>query len=143
MNSIQVKPIESSEEILSTFPVMSQLRPDLKKEEYLPLVSSMMKEGYLLAAVLENSEIRSVAGYRFVTMLAHGKYLYVDDLVTDSSERSRNFGKILFDWLITEARKRDCDQFHLDSGVQRHGAHRFYFRERMIISAYHFALKLK
>ncbi len=143
MNSIQIKPIESPEEILSTFPVMNQLRPDLKKEEYLSLVSSMMKEGYLLAAVSENSEICAVAGYRFGTMLARGKYLYVDDLVTDSAKRSRSFGKLLFDWLIEEAKKRDCDQFHLDSGVQRYGAHRFYLRERMILSAHHFVLMLK
>ncbi|MBM9579311.1 GNAT family N-acetyltransferase [Leptospira sp. 201903070] len=143
MNSIQVKSIESPEEILSTFPVMNQLRPDLKKEEYVTLVSSMMKEGYLLAAVLENSEICSVAGYRFGTMLARGKYLYVDDLVTDDTKRSRNFGKILFDWLVSEAKKKNCDQFHLDSGVQRYFAHRFYLRERMIISSHHFVLMLK
>jgi hypothetical protein len=32
--------------------------------------------------------------------------------------------------------------FSLDSGTHRRDAHRFYFRERMHISSYHFALKL-
>lgn len=41
------------------------------------------------------------------------------------------------------AREKDYDQFHLDSGVQRFGAHRFYLTKRMDISSHHFALRLK
>jgi hypothetical protein len=31
----------------------------------------------------------------------------------------------------------------LDSGVHRHDAHRFYLRERMLISAHHFTKPLR
>ena len=44
----------------------------------------------------------------------------------------------LLDWLAGQAREHQCDVLELDSGVQRFDAHRFYFRERMKISAYHF-----
>jgi GNAT superfamily N-acetyltransferase len=74
--------------------------------------------------------------------LAWGKFLYVDDLVAKSDDRSKGFGGALFDWLIEYARKEGCDQFHLDSGVQRFAAHRFYLTKRMIIEAHHFGLKL-
>ena len=40
-----------------------------------------------------------------------------------------------------EAARLDCDQLHLDSGVEadRADAHRFYFRHGLRISSYHFA----
>jgi GNAT superfamily N-acetyltransferase len=66
----------------------------------------------------------------------------VDDLVTDGAHRSRAHGRTLFEWLVAEARRLGCDQLCLESGVQRFDAHRFYFRQRMHVSAYHFTLSL-
>lgn len=96
-------------------------------------------DNYRLAAALEGEEIRCVAGYRLQELLAYGKVLYVDDLITDETARSRDFGKRMLDWLVEEARKNDCEKLHLDSGVQRYDAHRFYMREGMKISSYHFS----
>jgi hypothetical protein len=45
----------------------------------------------------------------------------------------------VLDWLAGVAREEGCGSLHLDSGVQRHGAHRFYFRKGMSISSYHFS----
>ena len=56
--------------------------------------------------------------------------------------RSSGYGRALFDWLVARARKENCDQLHLDSGVQRFGAHRFYLERRMIIASHHFSIKL-
>lgn len=38
------------------------------------------------------------------------------------------YAKILWDWLISQAKENECGQFHLDSGVHRHDAHRFYLK---------------
>ena len=35
--------------------------------------------------------------------------MYVDDLVTRNTDRSKGFGKLLFDWLVTAARTRRND----------------------------------
>ena len=59
-------------------------------------------------------------------------------LVTDEKQRSKNYGDKLLDWLICYAKENDCVGFHLDSGVQRFGAHRFYFKKGLTISCYHF-----
>lgn len=85
----------------------------------------------------------ALAGYRFSQSLSWGKFLYVDDLVTTAKFQSKGYGQRLFRWLLKQAKSRDCDQLHLDSGVQRFGAHRFYLASRMDIIAHHFALKLK
>ena len=90
----------------------------------------------------DSGEVKSVAGYRVAEMLAWGRYLYVDDLVTKSNERSRGYAQTLFTWLFERAKAEGCGEFHLDSGVHRFGAHRFYLGQRMDITCHHFARKL-
>lgn len=131
--------IESDQDILATSAVMRQLRPHIKAEDYVPIVRRMMSsDGYRQAAVREGGVVRAVAGYRYMEMLYCGKILYVDDLVTDEKTRSQGHGKLLIEWLVDEARANGCAELHLDSGVQREYAHRFYFREGLTINAYHF-----
>jgi hypothetical protein len=43
-------------------------------------------------------------------------------------------------WLIQHAAEKGCAGLHLDSGVQRKDAHRFYLREGMTLAAYHFKI---
>lgn len=101
-----------------------------------------MQEDYRMAFVLDGETVASVAGYRIAHGLSWGKYLYVDDLVTDEARRSQGFGKALLQWLVDEAKRHHCQEFHLDSGTQRKDAHRFYEREGMDMIAYHFRLSL-
>ena len=136
---MEIRNLTTDEEIEATFPVMSQLRQHLDESEYLSNVRRMEEsDGYRLAAGFEDSRVRCVAGYRISEFLAYGKILYVDDLVTDEDARSRDFGGRMIGFLAEEARREGYAQLHLDSGVQRHDAHRFYFREGMKISNYHF-----
>ena len=112
-----------------TFGVMSQLRPHLEQAEYLEAVRHLMRtEGYALAALRNEGEVRAVAGYRVITMLYRGRILVVDDLVTDAGMRSRGYGADMLRWLREEARRRDCVEIQLISRLTRQDAHRFYFR---------------
>jgi GNAT superfamily N-acetyltransferase len=126
----------------ATFPVMRQLRPGFTEAEYVAAIARMANDGFHLVAVAQAGTVTAVAGYRLGESLAWGRYLYVDDLVTDEAGRSRGHGALLLDWLKQHAVRQDCRQLHLDSGVQRHRAHRFYLRERMDIAAYHFKVDL-
>ncbi len=142
MSSV-VRKLTTDEEILAARGVMRQLRPQIPEEAYLETVRRMMKtDGYLQAAVFEGDTVVAVAGYRFMEMLFSGKTLYVDDLNTDETRRSRGHGRLLMDWLKREARDRRCAQLQLDSGVQREQTHRFYFREGLTINCYHFRIDL-
>ena len=134
---------ETDADIARCFPVMFELRPHLAAATFVPLVRAMQKEGYLLAALEEEGEVRAVAGFRINVILARGKNLYVDDLVTSETHRSHACGATLLQWLVQYARDADCDTCDLDSGVHRFRAHRFYFREGMHISSYHFTLSLR
>jgi GNAT superfamily N-acetyltransferase len=139
----QVLRAETKKEILRCYPVMVQLRPHLSESDFVAQVERQRQEGFQLAFVEDAGGVKSVAGFRILEYLAWGKVLYVDDLVTAESDRSKGFGQELFAWLLQEAKANDCDQLHLDSGVHRFGAHRFYLGQRLDIIAHHFAVKLK
>jgi GNAT superfamily N-acetyltransferase len=117
---------------------MAQLRPHLVADDFIARVRGMQREGFHLAYVEDAGAVRAVAGYRYYDKLFSGRNLYVDDLVTMRRSASRGVGARLLRWLSDEARSHGCVQLELDSGVQRFDAHRFYFRERMHVSAYHF-----
>lgn len=130
-------------EILETYEVMRQLRPDVSPDEYVPAVRRLMaQEGYRLVAVTEDGQVRAVAGYRLMEMLYCGRILYIDDLITDERVRSRGFGRQLLDWLKEAAGAQRCTEVHLDSRVNREAAHRFYEREGFAKTCYHFAAVL-
>lgn len=133
---------QTDAEIGRCFPIMRQLRPHLIESEFVTRVRTMQHIGYLLAALEVDGGVAGVAGYRFLEKLFSGRNLYVDDLVTDGQQRSRGHGAALLAWLCAQAKAHDCAQLELDSGVQRFEAHRFYFRERLHLSAYHFVRKL-
>jgi GNAT superfamily N-acetyltransferase len=134
---------ESEAQVRACYPVMVQLRPHLTEEQFVGQVRRQQEHGYQLAFLREAERAVAVAGYRIAEFLAWGKILYVDDLVTDANARSRGFGDELFAWLVAHAKANGCDQLHLDSGVQRFAAHRFYLRLRMNITSHHFALDLR
>ncbi|HEU5468379.1 MAG TPA: GNAT family N-acetyltransferase [Steroidobacteraceae bacterium] len=134
---------ETDEEILACYDVMAELRPHVAREAFVPTVRALQKEGLRLACVREGGRVVAVAGYRVSRNLFSGKHLYVDDLVTTDAERSKGHGKALLAWLRARAVAEDCDEFHLDSGVQRKRAHAFYLREGMDLAAYHFSERLK
>lgn len=133
----------TDDEIGATFDVMAQLRPHLAREEYVPLVRSLMaSDGFRLAALVDEGAVRAVAGYRYMNMLYCGRLLYIDDLVSDERVRSRGYGARLLDWLADQARRNGCSEVQLISRVIRERAHRFYFRQGFGIECFHFRLKL-
>ena len=122
---------------------MLELRPHLTDcHAFTAQVERQQVQGYRLAYLEAAGEIRAVAGYRISEKLSAGRFLYVDDLVTRAADCSQGYGGLLFDWLIGQARQADCTQLQLDSAVWRHGAHRFYLRKGMDITAHHFDVKL-
>ena len=137
-----VKLAETDDEIARCFGVIAHLRPHLVEDDFVGLVRAMQAEGYRLAYLEDDGAVVALGGFRVMEMLATGRTLYVDDLVTDEARRSRGYGKALLDWLQRYAREAGCATFSLDSGTHRQEAHAFYFRERMRVTSFHFAKKL-
>lgn len=138
-----VKKMSSDLEIMSTFNTFKQLRPHLTEDDFLEKINRLEKNnGFHLVAVLQDNEVKAAAGYRITESLAWGKYFYVDDLITNESSRRHGYASVIWDWLVTQAKLEGCEQFHLDSGVHRHDAHRFYLKGGLDISCHHFQMSL-
>lgn len=142
MSELNPKIAESDDEIENCFDVMAELRTHLKRDQFLETVREMEKQGFKLAFLKDGENIVAVAGYRIATNLFLGKHLYIDDLVTSQKIRSQGYGKILYNWLRDVAKTTGCSYIHLDSAVHRGDTHRFYFREGLAISSFHFREKL-
>ena len=134
-----IKLAETDNEIEECFDVMSELRTHLYKKDFLKTVRHMESEGYKLAYIEDEGKVVTTAGYRIYTNLMMGKHLYVDDLVTSDSARSRGYGERMVNWLREEAINENCNFYHLDSGTHRNEAHKFYFKHGFTIASYHFS----
>lgn len=135
----EIEKAETIESIRACYPVMHQLRPDLSEEEFLRRVQLQReRQEYHLIYITREGAVVAAAGYRFTDNLHMGRHLYVDDLVTCESARRIGCGRALLDWMEAEARRHGLASLHLDSGVQRHPAHRLYIGAGMDIMYYHF-----
>jgi GNAT superfamily N-acetyltransferase len=130
-------------DIQACYPVMAQLRPHHQEDQFVETVHRMYATGFQLAMRTHEGRVMAVAGFRIIENLHTGRILYVDDLVTSDEVRSAGHGGALLRWLADYARDHRCLALELDSGTHRHGAHKFYLREGMHISNFHFALPLK
>lgn len=132
----------SDAELVACFPAFLELRPHLTQEAFLEQVRRQQAQGYCIVAVQAGEQVPSAAGYRFAEFLAWGKVLYVDDLTTLAAARGQGHGGALLDWLVGHAREQGCNAVHLDSGHQRHAAHRLYLNKGFVLSSHHMALAL-
>jgi GNAT superfamily N-acetyltransferase len=137
---MQVRIAISDEELARISPIMLQLRPQYDDESLIQQIKQQQQDGYQIAYVEEDGNVLCVAGFVMGSKLAWQKHIYVDDLVTNEAHRSIGAGKCIIDWFKNHARDNGCQQLHLDSGVQRFAAHKFYLREGFCINSHHFAI---
>jgi len=122
--------------------VHRQLRPALPAD-YAAKMQKVFAGGGRMCVAAEGDEVFGVTVYRIHENTAEGLKMYVDDLVTDETRRSRGVGRTLLEHLQGVARAAGCEQFTLDSGTHRQQAHKFYFREGMVIASFNFKKPLK
>lgn len=141
---MRVELATTPEQLHRLAPVLCQLRLHFDVESLVQQIQQQQSEhDYQVATVLDDDDrVLCVAGFVIQRKLAWGKHLYVDDLVTDEAQRSTGAGAMMIHWLKDLAREQGCEQLHLDSGVQRFGAHRFYLRHGFDINSHHFAISI-
>lgn len=115
--------------VSSAFGLIQQLRPWLQNsDQWLTVFKRQYESGYRLLLVFRDGVPTALAGFRIEENLVHRKFLYVDDLVSDSNVRSTGLGARLIQELERVARHAHCDHLVLDTALSNHGAQRFYER---------------
>lgn len=122
-------------------PLMVQLRPHLTSEdEFVSRWHRQSLDGYRLLALHAGPSILALAGYRVQENLVHGRFLYVDDLVTDASLRGAGHGAALIARLKQDALALCCSKVVLDTPLLNALGHRFYFRHGLLATALRFSV---
>jgi len=141
METISIKELTSQTDILEAFPVMKQLRTHLDLDMYLDLIMDAQEnERYKLFALFKDDKIVAVTGFKPMITLYYGRFVWVCDLVTDQSMRSKGYGEKLLTFVHTWADQHHYQSVALSSGLQREDAHRFY-EEKMNYEKVSFVFK--
>lgn len=131
----------SDEEILATYKVATQLY-ELPKETYLAYVREMMQQGYRLVALYENGQCIAISGFRVGRRLYCGKFLHIDNLVTDRRHRKQGVALVLIEWMKEEAARIGCDVMLADTYIENGPAQALFKREGFMTRGYHLKLDL-
>jgi GNAT superfamily N-acetyltransferase len=121
-----IKELVEEKEWLEAFPVMNELRTHLNESTYLEILHSMREEGYKLFALYHNEQVVAVTGVAIRTNFYYGKHVFVYELVTQSSQRSKGYGEKLLSYIHQYAIQNGCGIVNLESALFRSDAHRFY-----------------
>lgn len=136
--AFEIMEIEDDASLLKCYPILKQLRPHLDEATFVQEAQALRAVGLHFVSASHEGHVVGLATYRLLVSFAHGRNLYVDDLVTDQSKRSLGVGKGLIQWLTQRCRELACPTLQLDSGTQRERAHAFYFREGFFARSFHF-----
>jgi GNAT superfamily N-acetyltransferase len=121
--------------------VHRQLRPHLPAD-YAEKMHRVFADGARMCVAVRDERVAGVAVWRVHENTVDGVQMYVDDLVSDETQRSQGVGRALLEHTQRLARAAGCAKFNLDSGTQRQQAHKFYFRDGMVVTSFHFAKPL-
>lgn len=126
MPETRVVELETEDEWLAAYDVLTELRPQDERTYLRRLHTMCDEEGYHLFGLFEAEELVALAGVRELMTLYHGNHVWVYDLVTTESRRSEGFGVEMLSWVEEWATDRDANVVELASGLWRDEAHRFY-----------------
>jgi ribosomal protein S18 acetylase RimI-like enzyme len=143
-NTLILRHAQTTADVTACFEVMRQLRPQLTlPEDFLGHVALQREQGYRLLAAWEDGKPVALAGYRRLDNLIHGRFIYVDDLITDEAGRGRGHGERLLTELCTLGRQENCQRLVLDTALANALAQRFYFRFGLLARGLHFSMDLQ
>lgn len=126
---MKTKHFDSISEIKQCFELMKVLRPGLVSEDnFAQQIVRQQKDSYRILGVMNDETLVAIAGYREAENLVHGKYLYVDDLVTLPDFRGKNFGEVLLNEISDIAKAKGISKVVLDTRLDNSKAQKFYYR---------------
>lgn len=135
---VVVRKLNDKAEMLFCLPILNQLYPSLKKDEYSLQLDEMLPHNYFQVGAFNGDECIGISGVWIGNKLWCGKYLEVDHLVIKEGFRSNGVGSLILNYLKQLAKEENCASIGLDSFTHNHESHKFFFKQGFEIKGYHF-----
>ena len=140
---MQIKEVQSREEISSTFPVISQLYTHLSEETYIDDILNMTQRGYKMVAVFEDENVSDgacigITGIRITRKLGHGKVVEIEDFMISRDKRNIGVGKMLIRWVEWQAAIFKCNNIIGSLDTKREPSQKIFSREKFLIAGISF-----
>jgi ribosomal protein S18 acetylase RimI-like enzyme len=139
-----IKELKSKTALLSAFPLINQLYPNMTKKQYSTYLEEMIERNdFKMIAGFEGKKIVGIAGYWISRMLYCGRYLQISSFAVDKTLRNSGIGKEILEHLEIIAKKHKCDKIALDSYTENRKAHTLFYRHGFYIRGFHFLKDLE
>jgi GNAT superfamily N-acetyltransferase len=140
---MQIKEIQTREEIFKTFAVLLQIYDDLNRDSYVEDILNMMQRGYRMAAVFEDKDVNDgrcigITGVRVVRKLHYGKAIEIEDFMIDREKRGLGVGKMLIRWIDWQATIFGCKNIVGNLETKRLESQKIFSREKFILDGFFF-----
>ncbi len=144
MKSIAIRRVEAHEQP-QALRLLAGLNPELEAHELKRRMDDMIAnhDHYELYGAFDGDDLVAVCGAWEATKLWCGRYLEIDNIVTDPDRRSQGVGSQLMQAMEDIARKRNCEILVLDSYASNTSSHRLYHRLGYEIKGFHFVKELR
>lgn len=139
---MQIKEIQTREEIALTYDILVQTYENLDHGTYIENILNMMQRGYKMAGVFADKEHTScvgVVGVRIVRKLHYGKAVEIEDFMIDRKKRGIGIGKMMIRWVEWQSAVFGCDTIIGVLESQREESQKIYSREKFEIQGYFFS----
>ncbi len=140
---MQIKEIQTREEIFETYSVLNQIYSELNIDAYVEDVLNMMQRGYKMAAVFEDREVEDgrcigVVGIRVIRKLHYGKAIEIEDFMIDRKKRGIGVGKMLIRWVEWQSAIFGCRNIIGNLETKRIESQRIFSREKFNLDGFFF-----
>lgn len=126
------------ENILSIMPLLTQVNKKTPIEVLEKRLKEMVSQNYKCLGIYDGEKLIGICGLWFMTRHYCGRSMEPDHVMIDPAYQNKGIGKQLFEWLFKYADENGIEATELNTYVNNHGSHKFYFNLGYIIKGYHF-----
>jgi GNAT superfamily N-acetyltransferase len=138
VSPIKIKELLTPAEFAALYPLIEQLNPELSRKQYNAMLKQARADGYRCFGGYHGKKLVAACGIWIMTRFWCGKFMEIDNLVVDQSQRNAGIGKLLLDEVEAVAKREKCQMVLAASYTHNTASHRFYFREKYIIRGFVF-----
>jgi len=131
----EIKELVSEIDWKEAFPILVQLRSDLRLDDFLIKREDLQRSGYMLFGLYSNNRLVCVTGACITPHIDKGKELWIHDMITNEKDRSKGYGKYMLKFIESFAQEKECSRVILYSRLHRTEAHNFY-KNKALFEAY-------